>query len=124
MHEAASEMFFMRRALALASRSCGHTRPNPPVGAVVVKEGRIIGEGRHVRCGADHAETAALKSVKVRGGAKDATVYVTLEPCSREGRVGACCDALIAAGVLSSRRGWVESCGRYPIQIRRMLAGL
>ena len=86
MHEAASEMFFMRRALALASRSCGHTRPNPPVGAVVVKEGRIIGEGRHVRCGADHAETAALKSVKVRGGAKDATVYVTLEPCSREGR--------------------------------------
>ncbi|MBE6398337.1 MAG: bifunctional diaminohydroxyphosphoribosylaminopyrimidine deaminase/5-amino-6-(5-phosphoribosylamino)uracil reductase RibD [Lentisphaerae bacterium] len=99
MHEAASEMFFMRRALALASRSCGHTRPNPPVGAVVVKEGRIIGEGRHVRCGADHAETAALKSVKVRGGAKDATVYVTLEPCSREGRVGACCDALIAAGV-------------------------
>ena len=95
-----NETGFMRRALALAEKSCGHTRPNPPVGAVVVKGGRILGEGRHVRCGADHAEVAALKSAvrhgnKVRG----ATIYVTLEPCSRPGRVGACCDALIAAGV-------------------------
>ena len=99
MRETAPEIFFMKRALALAVRSCGHTRPNPPVGAVVVKDGRIVGEGRHVRCGADHAEVAALKSVKNSGGAKGATVYVTLEPCSKAGRVGACCDALIAAEV-------------------------
>jgi diaminohydroxyphosphoribosylaminopyrimidine deaminase/5-amino-6-(5-phosphoribosylamino)uracil reductase len=99
MQEVDSEIVFMRRALALAARSCGHTRPNPPVGAVVVKDGVGIGEGRHIRCGADHAEAAALKSVKVPGGATGATVYVTLEPCSKAGRVGACCDALMAAGV-------------------------
>ena len=94
------DIAFMRRALALAGMSRGHTRPNPPVGAVVVKGAKIIGEGRHVRCGADHAEAAALKSAARRGNAaKGATVYVTLEPCSRPGRVGACCDALAAAGV-------------------------
>ena len=90
----------MERAIALAVRSRGHTRPNPPVGAVVVKDGRIIGEGRHVRCGARHAETAALRSAKLRGeDAHGTAIYVTLEPCSKPGRVGACCDALIAAGV-------------------------
>ena len=87
----------MQRAIALAERSAGHTRPNPPVGAVVVKRGRVIGEGRHRRCGGDHAEVAALKSCT--SSPKGATVYVTLEPCSKPGRVGACCDALIAAGV-------------------------
>ena len=99
MQEADADIFFMKRALALAARSSGHTRPNPPVGAVVVKDGRIIGEGRHVRCGSDHAETAALKSVKGPDDAKGSTIYVTLEPCSKAGRVGACCDALIAAGI-------------------------
>ena len=88
---------YMRRAIALAGRSAGHTRPNPPVGAVVVKGGRVIGEGRHRRCGGDHAEVAALKACRI--SPKGATVYVTLEPCSKPGRVGACCDALIAAGV-------------------------
>lgn len=87
----------MRRAIALAWRSAGHTRPNPPVGAVVVKDGKVIGEGRHRRCGGDHAEVAALKSCKV--SPVGSTVYVTLEPCSKPGRVGACCEALIAAGV-------------------------
>ena len=87
----------MRRAIALAWRSAGHTRPNPPVGAVVVKGGKIIGEGRHRRCGGDHAEVAALKACT--SSPKGAAVYVTLEPCSKPGRVGACCDALIAAGV-------------------------
>ena len=99
------DTLFMARALALAAKSRGHTRPNPPVGAVVVKGGRIIGEGRHVRCGAPHAEAAALADVARRGhSAAGATVFVTLEPCSRPGRVGACCDALIAAGV--SRVEW------------------
>jgi diaminohydroxyphosphoribosylaminopyrimidine deaminase/5-amino-6-(5-phosphoribosylamino)uracil reductase len=87
----------MLRALELARLSRGRTRPNPPVGAVVVKNGKIVGEGRHVKCGADHAEAAALK--KAGSAASGAEVYVTLEPCSKKGRVGACCDALIAAGV-------------------------
>lgn len=90
----------MARAVALAIRGEGHTRPNPPVGAVVVADGEIAGEGWHRRCGGDHAEVAALKDVVRRGrSAKGATVYVTLEPCSRPGRVGACTDSLIAAGV-------------------------
>ena len=91
------EVGFMRRAGALAEKSCGHTRPNPPVGAVVVKKGVVIGEGRHRRCGGDHAEAAALKAC--REDPRGATVYCTLEPCSKPGRVGACCDALVAAGV-------------------------
>ena len=88
---------YMSAALDEAEKGVGHTRPNPPVGAVVVKNGRIIGRGYHARCGEDHAEVAALKSCKV--SPKGATVYVTLEPCSKPGRVGACTDALIAAGV-------------------------
>lgn len=97
---AVDEIRFMERAIRLAERSCGATRPNPPVGAVAVKDGRVIGEGRHRRCGGDHAEVAALKSAARRGhDAAGATVYVTLEPCSRAGRVGACCDALKAANV-------------------------
>lgn len=91
------ELAFMERAWRLAARSCSHTRPNPPVGAVVVKDGRVVGEGRHRRCGGDHAEVAALKAC--RESPRGATVYCTLEPCSKPGRVGACCDALKAAGV-------------------------
>ena len=91
------EFAFMSRAWRLASLSCGHTRPNPPVGAVVVKDGVKIGEGRHKRCGLDHAEAAALRACT--RSTIGATVYCTLEPCSKPGRVGACCDALIAAGV-------------------------
>lgn len=95
-----TDEFYMMRALALAQRGQGHTRPNPPVGAVVVAGGEIIGEGWHRRCGGDHAEVAALKDTLRRGNSpKGACVYVTLEPCSRPGRVGACTDALIAAGV-------------------------
>lgn len=95
----------MTRALALARKGCGHTRPNPPVGAVVVCGGKIVGEGFHRKAGADHAEVAALKSARRRLGdataaaLKKATLYVTLEPCSRPGRVGACTDAIAAAGV-------------------------
>lgn len=92
------ELAFMDRAWDLAALSCGHTRPNPPVGAVVVKGGRIIGEGRHKVCGGDHAEAAALKACGAVSP-KGATVFCTLEPCSKPGRVGACCDALIAARV-------------------------
>lgn len=91
---------FIQRALELAGRGEGHTRPNPPVGAVVVKNGKIIGEGWHKKAGGDHAEVAAIKDALKRGNpAKGATIYVTLEPCSKPGRVGACTDAIIAAGV-------------------------
>lgn len=89
--------YAMARAVALARRGEGHTRPNPPVGCVIVKKGRVVGEGFHRRCGAAHAETAALESCSV--SPRGADVYVTLEPCSRPGRVGACTDALAAAGV-------------------------
>ena len=101
------ETAFMRRAIGLARMSLGRTRPNPAVGAVVVKDGGIAGEGRHVRCGRDHAEVAAMKDAAARHGAeilRGSTVYCTLEPCSRPGRVGACCDALAEAGV--SRVVW------------------
>lgn len=93
---------FIRRAIQLAWKSAGHTRPNPPVGAVVVKDGVVIGEGRHKKCGTDHAEVAAIKACKEP--TQGATIYVTLEPCSRPGRVGACCDAIKAAGI--SRVVW------------------
>lgn len=91
---------FMMRAVELARKGEGHTRPNPAVGAVVVRAGKIIGEGWHRKAGCDHAEVAALKDTLKRGNSpKGATVYVTLEPCSRPGRVGACTDALVAASV-------------------------
>ena len=95
----------MARALALARRGVGHTRPNPPVGAVIVRDGKAVGEGFHRKAGEDHAEVAAIKSVRRRLGAsaasalRDATLYVTLEPCSRPGRVGACTDAISASGI-------------------------
>lgn len=92
-----AEREFMLRAAELAVKGMGHTRPNPCVGAVVVKGGEIVGEGWHKKAGGDHAEVAALK--KAGKAARGATVYVTLEPCSKPGRVGACTDALIAAGV-------------------------
>ena len=112
----------MYRALDLASRGLGHTRPNPAVGAVIVRGGRIIGEGWHKKAGSDHAEVAAIKNALRRSGCnvtaaapaggelrapraaggrllKGATIYVTLEPCSKPGRVGACTDAIVAAGI-------------------------
>jgi diaminohydroxyphosphoribosylaminopyrimidine deaminase/5-amino-6-(5-phosphoribosylamino)uracil reductase len=94
------DAFFMNRALLLARRAEGHTRPNPPVGAVIVCNGKIIGEGWHRRAGSDHAEVAAIKNARKRCKSAfnslmpKSTLYVTLEPCSRPGRVGACTDAI------------------------------
>lgn len=95
---------FILRALELARKGEGHVRPNPPVGAVVVKSGEIVGEGYHRRCGQDHAETAAIKNALKRlhsadGRLEGCSIYVTLEPCSRPGRVGACTDAIIKSGI-------------------------
>ena len=89
----------MEEALALAARGEGHTRPNPPVGAVVVRGGKIIGRGWHRKCGGDHAEVAAIKNASAQALLRSSTLYVTLEPCSRPGKVGACTDAIIAAGI-------------------------
>lgn len=83
-----------------AAKGLGHVRPNPPVGAVIVKNGAVIGMGRHHRAGSAHAEVMALRSAKRHGNdVRGATIYTTLEPCSRPGRVGACTDAIAAAGL-------------------------
>ncbi|MGA2840822.1 MAG: bifunctional diaminohydroxyphosphoribosylaminopyrimidine deaminase/5-amino-6-(5-phosphoribosylamino)uracil reductase RibD [Steroidobacteraceae bacterium] len=87
----------MARALELAALGLNTTDPNPRVGCVLVRDGRVVGEGWHVRAGEPHAEVHALR---VAGGqAQGATAYVTLEPCSHTGRTPPCADALIAAGV-------------------------
>jgi diaminohydroxyphosphoribosylaminopyrimidine deaminase/5-amino-6-(5-phosphoribosylamino)uracil reductase len=87
----------LERALELAERGRGTTRPNPIVGAVVVRDGEVVGEGWHERAGGPHAEVAALAAAGTR--ARGATMYVTLEPCSHYGRTGPCVDAVLAAGV-------------------------
>lgn len=84
---------FMRRAIALARLSEGLTRPNPPVGAVLVKDGRVIGEGRHLQAGKEHAETNAFLSCAE--SPEGATLYVTLEPCSTAGRQPPCTDRIL-----------------------------
>lgn len=84
-------------ALQEAQKGVGLTRPNPPVGAVVVKAGRIIGRGAHLKAGMPHAEPIALKEAGTH--AKGATLYVTLEPCSTTGRTPPCTEAVIAAGI-------------------------
>jgi diaminohydroxyphosphoribosylaminopyrimidine deaminase / 5-amino-6-(5-phosphoribosylamino)uracil reductase len=86
---------FMQQALALAQRGFGKTSPNPVVGAVLMKNGRIISEGWHKKASGAHAEIFALRGVKARG----ATLYVTMEPCCTWGKTPPCTDAIIAAGV-------------------------
>jgi diaminohydroxyphosphoribosylaminopyrimidine deaminase / 5-amino-6-(5-phosphoribosylamino)uracil reductase len=91
---------FMRLALRLARRGYGMTSPNPMVGAVLVKGGKIIGRGWHRRAGLPHAEIEALRDAQKRGySPRGATLYVTLEPCSTHGRTPPCTDAIIAAGL-------------------------
>lgn len=88
---------WMTRALALAARAEGRTHPNPMVGAVVVRGGRVIGEGFHARAGTAHAEVLALRAAGKR--ARGADLYVTLEPCAHHGRTPPCTDAIIKVGV-------------------------
>ncbi|ROS86044.1 bifunctional diaminohydroxyphosphoribosylaminopyrimidine deaminase/5-amino-6-(5-phosphoribosylamino)uracil reductase RibD [uncultured Duncaniella sp.] len=92
---------YMRRALELARHGELDASPNPMVGAVIVDpSGRIIGEGWHRRCGEGHAEVNAVASVKDRDLLKDATMYVTLEPCSHYGKTPPCADMIVENGIL------------------------
>lgn len=88
---------YMRRALEIARYAVGRTSPNPLVGAVVVRGGRIVGEGWHKRAGTPHAEVHALRQAGAE--AAGATIYVTLEPCAHHGRTPPCAEALIEAGI-------------------------
>src|SRR5215470_13742844 len=87
----------MQRALELAARGLATTHPNPRVGCVIARKGRVLAEGWHERAGESHAEVAALAAAGTQ--AAGATAYVTLEPCSHHGRTPPCTDALIAASV-------------------------
>lgn len=91
------DRLFMTRALRLAEKGLYTTTPNPRVGAVIVKEGRIVGEGWHEKAGESHAEIHALNAAGA--SARGATLYVTLEPCSHYGRTPPCADAVIDAGI-------------------------
>ena len=88
----------MQRALLLARQGEGLTRPNPPVGAVLVQSGKIISEGFHKQAGFDHAERACLKKSPIRN-LKSSALYVTLEPCSTEGRTPPCTDLILENGI-------------------------
>lgn len=87
----------LERALELAERGRGTTHPNPVVGAVVVRDGEVVGEGWHERAGGPHAEVMALESAGER--ARGAALYVTLEPCTHHGRTPPCVDRVVEAGV-------------------------
>jgi diaminohydroxyphosphoribosylaminopyrimidine deaminase/5-amino-6-(5-phosphoribosylamino)uracil reductase len=91
------DLLWMDRALRQAERGAGLTSPNPAVGAVLVKDERVVGEGAHLRAGGPHAEAAALEAAGP--AARGATCYVTLEPCAHFGRTPPCADALVGAGV-------------------------
>lgn len=112
----------MRRALAEARRGLGRTSPNPPVGAVVVRDGAVIAAGHHARAGGPHAEVVALDAAGER--ARGADLYVTLEPCDHWGRTGPCAPRVVEAGIA---RCFVGSPDPNPIVsgrgIRRMEAG-
>ena len=94
------DKLMMRRAIQLARHGLGTTSPNPMVGAVIaLPDGRIIGEGWHRRCGEGHAEVNAVASVADRDMLREATIYVTLEPCSHYGRTPPCSKLIIDCGI-------------------------
>jgi diaminohydroxyphosphoribosylaminopyrimidine deaminase/5-amino-6-(5-phosphoribosylamino)uracil reductase len=96
----AADRSHLRRALELAEGGRGRVSPNPLVGALVVRDGEVIGEGFHARLGGLHAERAALEDCRGRGGdPRGAAMYVTLEPCAHQGRQPPCVDAILEAGI-------------------------
>jgi diaminohydroxyphosphoribosylaminopyrimidine deaminase / 5-amino-6-(5-phosphoribosylamino)uracil reductase len=97
---------YLQRAYELAARGLGNTTPNPPVGAVVVRENRIVGEGYHHRAGDAHAEADALRQAAAQ--ASGATLYVSLEPCRHVGRTPPCTHAVLDAGVVRVVAGTLD----------------
>jgi diaminohydroxyphosphoribosylaminopyrimidine deaminase / 5-amino-6-(5-phosphoribosylamino)uracil reductase len=93
----ADDARWMQRALALAERGWGRVSPNPMVGAVVVRDGEVVGEGWHAEYGGDHAEVMALRAAG--DAARGATLYVTLEPCDHHGKTPPCTGAILEAGI-------------------------
>lgn len=114
-----NDMDYMRLALDLAAKGRGWTNPNPMVGAVIVKDGRVIGEGYHHRCGGLHAEREAFSNCTESPAG--ATLYVTLEPCCHHGRQPPCTDAILEAGI---RRVVVGSWDPNPLVAGKGLAFL
>src|SRR5438309_315389 len=100
------ETDYMDRALDLGRRALGWCSPNPGVGAVIVRNGQIVGEGRTQAAGKEHAEIMALQAAGE--AAAGATLYVTLEPCSHHGRTPPCTDAIVAAGIRSVHTATVD----------------
>ncbi len=100
MAHSEADIEYMRRAIELARRGTGFTNPNPLVGAVLVRDGEIIAEGWHARCGDLHAERAALANCRARNiSPEGATLYVTLEPCCHTGKQPPCTEAVIESGI-------------------------
>jgi diaminohydroxyphosphoribosylaminopyrimidine deaminase/5-amino-6-(5-phosphoribosylamino)uracil reductase len=98
--QSTTDIGFLQRALALAEGGRGRVSPNPLVGAVIVRNGEVIGEGFHAELGGLHAERAALEDCRGRGeDPAGATMYVTLEPCAHQGRQPPCVEAILEAGV-------------------------
>jgi diaminohydroxyphosphoribosylaminopyrimidine deaminase/5-amino-6-(5-phosphoribosylamino)uracil reductase len=117
------ELKFLRKALALAAGGRGRVSPNPLVGAVLVRDGEIIGEGFHAEFGGLHAERAALADAARRGeDPAGATIYVTLEPCAHQGRQPPCSEAIIEADlarvVIASEDPTTKAAGKGPEQLR------
>jgi len=111
MSQTETDEKYMRRCIQLAKNGLQNARPNPMVGAVIVADGRIIGEGYHVRCGEGHAEVNAFASVKAEDEQllKISTIYVSLEPCAHFGKTPPCCDLIIRKGVKRVVVGCVDS---------------
>ncbi len=105
-HATPAELDLLARARDLAARGVGRVSPNPPVGALVVKDGVVVGQGWHAGPGRPHAEVEALR--EAGDAARGATIVCTLEPCSHHGRTPPCSDALIAAGVARAVVGAVD----------------
>lgn len=111
----------MRAALAEAKRGVGRTHPNPTVGAVIVRNGRLIARGWHRAAGRPHAEIEAIASLRSQGLARGATIYVTLEPCSTHGRTPPCTDALISAGFARVVYGAMDPNPKHVGRAKRLL---
>lgn len=93
--DSGQDTLFMKRALSLASHGLGSVSPNPMVGAVLVHQGQVIGEGYHSRFGGPHAEVEAIHAVKNQDLLSKSTLYVSLEPCSHYGKTPPCADLIL-----------------------------